>query len=122
MEEDHTEESVYVDDTCKEWGVSFHWRDAIVAESKTTDRGTVLEMIRRPQWGMACYMNGEIQSCEVDEKVYHQAFVDPIMAYVSQPKRVMIIGGGEGAMAREVLKWPSVEHVDMYEWDREVVE
>jgi spermidine synthase len=122
MEEDRGEASVYVDDSCKEWGVSLHWKDAVIAESRTTERGTVLEMIRRPQWGTACYMNGEIQSCEVDEKVYHQAFVDPLMAHVSQPRRVMIIGGGEGAMAREVLKWPSVEHVDMYEWDREVVQ
>jgi len=34
----------------------------------------------------------------------------------------MIIGGGEGATAREVLKWPSVERVDMYEWDKDVVQ
>jgi spermidine synthase len=33
----------------------------------------------------------------------------------------MIIGGGEGATAREVLKWPDVEQVDMYEWDKDVV-
>ena len=36
-------------------------------------------------------------------------------------KNVCIIGGGEGATAREVLKWP-VEKVDMYEWDKDVVE
>jgi len=115
-------ENHYVDQSCQEWGVSFHWKNAVIAESITTEKGTVFEMIHRPKWGMACYMNGEIQSCEVDEKVYHQAFVDPLMAHSENPRRVMIIGGGEGAMAREVLKWPHVESVVMYEWDREVVE
>ena len=37
-------------------------------------------------------------------------------------KRVMIIGGGEGATAREVLKWLDVETVDMFEWDKDVVQ
>jgi spermidine synthase len=120
MEDDQSLE--YVDNSWQQWGVSYHWKDAVVVESRTTDRGTVLEMIRRPKWGMACYMNGEIQSCEVDEKIYHQAFVDPLMAHCKTPRRVMIIGGGEGAMAREVLKWPSVERVDMYEWDKDVVD
>lgn len=118
----NTSSSVYIDHSWPEWGVSYHWRDATVVETKTTEKGTVMEMVHRPQWGIACYMNGEIQSCESDERVYHQAFVDPVMVHVSSPRRVMIIGGGEGAMAREVLKWPSVERVDMYEWDKEVVE
>lgn len=113
--------SVYTDNTWPEWGVTHQWKNAIMKDRIRTSRGTIVEMIERPNWGIACYMNNEIQSCDVDEQLYHESLVHPAMAYVNQPKRVMIIGGGEGATLREVLKWPTVEHVDMYEWDKEVV-
>jgi spermidine synthase len=79
-------------------------------------------MIQRPKWGIACYMDNAIQSCEIDEALYHESLVHPVMSSVDSPKRVMIIGGGEGATAREVLKYPTVECVDMYEWDKDVVQ
>lgn len=111
----------YVDNGWPEWGVAHHWKGARVIEQRTTERGTVVEMVDRPRWGLACYMNGEIQSATLDERIYHEALVHPAMVH-TQPRRVLILGGGEGATAREVLKWPSVQHVDMYEWDRDVVE
>jgi spermidine synthase len=43
------------------------------------------------------------------------------MSHTVRKNRVLIIGGGEGATAREVLKWP-VEQVDMYDWDEEVIQ
>lgn len=114
--------TTYQDTTWPELGVSYHWSNARVVEQRTTERGTCLEMVHRPRWGMACYMNGEIQSCEMDERIYHESLVHPALAYTSSPRRVLILGGGEGATAREVLKCPTVEHVEMVEWDREVVD
>jgi hypothetical protein len=115
-------EQKYVDNSWPEWGVQYHWSGGKVVERRETAKGTVLEMVHRPQWGLACYMNGEIQSGIVDERMYHETLVHPAMIYTPLPRRVLVIGGGEGATAREVLKWPSVERVDMYEWDPEVVE
>ena len=100
--------------------VTYTWHTATRVFSQTTERGTVLEFIYRPGWGLACYMNGSIQSCEVDEKVYHRALVNPVLEGL-YPQRVAIFGGGEGATAREVLRRNSVAHVDMIEWDRDVV-
>ncbi len=113
--------NTYNEDTIEEFGVSHIWYNTEVIDSIITKRGTLIEMIKRPGWGIACYMNNSIQSCEVDEKIYHEALVHPVMSSVENPKRVMIIGGGEGATAREVLKWNEVEKVDMYEWDEDVV-
>ena len=93
----------------------------IIKERMVTQRGTNVEMVQHHQWGMTCYMDQTIQSSEIDEQLYHEALVHPAML-TAAPKRVMIIGGGEGATVREVLKWPSVTHVDMYEWDRDVVQ
>lgn len=112
----------YSDHTWPELGVTYQWKNATIIDSIQTTRNTHVEMVERPNWGIACYMNNAIQSCEKDEAIYHQALVHPAMACMYQPKRVMIIGGGEGATAREVLKWPTVEKVDMYEWDKEVVQ
>jgi spermidine synthase len=111
----------YFEDNIQEFGVSHNWYDTVVKDSIITGRGTKVEIIDRPKWGLACYMDNSIQSCEVDEKIYHEALVHPIMSCVKYKNRVMIIGGGEGATAREVLKWSGVEQVDMYEWDKDVV-
>jgi hypothetical protein len=63
--------TTYQDATWPELGVSYHWSDARIVEQRTTERGTHLEMVHRPRWGKACYMKGEIQSCEMDERIYH---------------------------------------------------
>lgn len=93
-----------------------------VMHSLKTHRDTLVEMVQRPKWGTTCYMNRVIQSCELDEALYHETLVHPAMSCACSHRRVMIIGGGEGATAREVLKWPDVEIIDMYEWDRDVVQ
>ena len=63
-------EEKYIDMSWPEFGVEYHWRNAKISTTLLTERGTVVEMVERPQWGMACYMNGEIQSCLFDEKIY----------------------------------------------------
>ena len=112
--------SIYTDRTWE--GVTYAWQNATILDSINTHRGTRVEMIQRPKWGIACYMDNAIQSCEIDEALYHESLVHPVMSSISCPTRVMIIGGGEGATAREVLKYPTVECVDMYEWDKDVVQ
>ena len=92
-----------------------------VRESIVTHRGTKVDMVEQADGTIACYMDDEIQSSESDEALYHEALVVPVMEAAKKRSRVMIIGGGEGATAREALAWPDVQQVDMYEWDRDVV-
>jgi predicted membrane-bound spermidine synthase len=101
-------------------GVTYVWKDAVVEHRQLTRRGTLVEMVRRPRWGVACFMDGTIQSCESDEKIYHEALTRPILEL--EPKSVCILGGGEGATAREILSDPFIGRVDMIEWDEDVVE
>ena len=101
-------------------GVTYTWYNATRVFEQTTRRGTHLEFIHRPDWGLACYMNGSIQSCEVDEEKYHQALVNPVLEGLGA-RRVAVFGGGEGATIREVLKRDSVACVDMIDWDEDVV-
>jgi len=101
-------------------GVTYTWHNTVKVFEQTTRRGTHLEFIHRPNWGLACYMNGSIQSCEVDEEKYHAALVDPVLKDLGA-RRVAVFGGGEGATIREVLKRDSVIHVDMIDWDEDAV-
>ena len=93
----------------------------MLQESILTHRGTKVDMVKQADGTIACYMDDEIQSSESDEALYHEALVTPVMEAATSRQRVMIVGGGEGATAREVLAWPDVQIVDMYEWDRDVV-
>jgi len=113
---------MYEEDNREENGAIYVWHKSIVKDSILSHRGTKIEMVERPSWGISCFMDGAIQSCEIDEYIYHESLVHPVMVSVTKRNRVMIIGGGEGATAREVLKWPDVEKVDMYEWDKDVVQ
>lgn len=114
--------NIYNEDTIQEFGVAHSWYNVNIKDSIVTHRGTKIEIVERPKWGLACYMDNSIQSALIDERIYHESLVHPVMLSVKERKRVMIIGGGEGATAREVLKWPGVEQVDMYEWDKDVVQ
>lgn len=73
-------------------------------------------------FGKTLFLDGVLQSSVRDENIYHTALVKTIMDKVENPKTVCIIGGGEGATAREVLKYYSVESVTMIDWDKELVE
>ncbi|MCE4605792.1 MAG: fused MFS/spermidine synthase [Desulfurococcales archaeon] len=73
-------------------------------------------------YGKSLVLDGKIQSSLLDEKVYHEALVHPPMLLHPNPRRVLILGGGEGATAREVLKHNTVEKVVMVDIDRELIE
>jgi spermidine synthase len=63
------------------------------------------------------FLDGMLQSTRLGNEAYHEALVHPGMFTHKSPKRVAIIGGGEGATLREVLKHETVQHVKMIEID-----
>jgi spermidine synthase len=62
-------------------------------------------------------LHSRSQSSALDEHIYHETLVHPAMMAHGAPKTVFIGGGGEGATAREVLRWKSVEKVVMVDLD-----
>ncbi len=72
-----------------------------------------------PIHGTCLALDGEIQCCSSDEALYHEALVHPAMLLASDPKTILIVGGGEGATAREILRHPGVEKVVMVDLDQE---
>jgi spermidine synthase len=66
------------------------------------------------------YLNGNLQFSSRDEHRYHEALVLPAMERHPDPRRVLILGGGDGLAAREVLKYPQVERVVLVDLDAEM--
>lgn len=81
-----------------------------------------LEIHETPQFGKLFRLDGFNMTSEREEFVYHENMAHPAAIAHPSPKRVLIIGGGDGGLAEEVLKHPSVEHVVMVELDGKVIE
>jgi spermidine synthase len=79
-------------------------------------------VLRTAVFGKMLVLDGDTQSSQADEKIYHETLVHPAMASVSDRSEVLILGGGEGATLREVLRDPSVRRCTMVDIDGEVVE
>jgi spermidine synthase len=92
-----------------------------VIESIKTNYQNVL-IVETTPFGKCLIIDGKVQSSLLDEHIYHESLVHPALVTVGNPLNVLIIGGGEGATAREVLKWKTVESVVMVELDPSVVQ
>jgi spermidine synthase len=79
-------------------------------------------IIDTEKFGKMLVLDGDTQSAECDEYIYHEALVHPALTLHPNPRRVLVIGGGEGATIREVLRHPMVERVTMIDIDGELVE
>ena len=73
-------------------------------------------------YGKTLYLDGKLQSSEKDEFVYHEAIVHPALLTTENRNKILIIGGGEGAILREVVKYPDVDEIFMVDIDKELVE
>ena len=81
-----------------------------------------VDIIETDTLGTSLVLDGKTQSSSVDEYIYHESLVHPAMIAHSNPRKVFIGGGGEGATLREVINHRSVERVVMLDLDREVVD
>lgn len=73
-------------------------------------------------FGRCLILDGEMQSAEMDEFIYHEALVHPAMVSHPAPEKVLVMGGGEGATLREILKHKQLKEAIMVDIDDEVVE
>jgi len=74
------------------------------------------------QFGRMLLLDGIIQTTVVDEFVYHEMITHVGLNTLKNPRRVLVIGGGDGGTVREVLKHKSVEKVTLVEIDDKVIE
>ncbi len=94
--------------------------DKIYFESKTDHQH--LMIFHNAMFGRVMVLDGIVQTTEKDEFIYHEMLTHvPLIAH-GQAKRILIIGGGDGGILREVCKHSSVEHVTQVEIDQAVID
>ncbi len=94
--------------------------DAVLYDSETGHQR--LRVIENATFGRVLTLDDVVQTTEGDEFIYHEMMAHvPVLAH-GAARRVLIIGGGDGGMAREVLRHRAIEHVTMVEIDAGVVE
>ncbi|MGE0310878.1 MAG: polyamine aminopropyltransferase [Lautropia sp.] len=79
-------------------------------------------VITRGNDDLRLYLNRNLQFSSRDEHRYHEALVHPVLAAHPAPRQVLILGGGDGLAAREVLRHPGVERVTLVDLDPRMTE
>lgn len=81
-----------------------------------------IEVFKSQEFGRFLMLDGDILFSEADEFVYNEMVTHVPMAVHPNVKKVLIIGGGDGGVAREYTAYPEVEEIDVVEPDEQVVE
>ncbi len=78
-------------------------------------------IVELEDFGKALFLDGILQSAQLDEYIYHESLVHPAMVTHGNPTRVLILGTGEGAALREVVKYSGVKEVVTVDIDYELI-
>lgn len=97
-----------------QWGEQKKYKDKVIFSEQTKYQNIVLTEWKKEHW---LYLNGNLQFCSIDEKMYHEPLVHPVMQLHPNPQRILILGGGDGCAVREILKHPSVQKIDLVDLD-----
>lgn len=74
------------------------------------------------EYGRMLLLDSVVQTTERDEFIYHEMITHVALSAHPNPKKVLVVGGGDGGSIREILKHASVEHATLVDIDGRVVE
>ncbi|MBL8340909.1 MAG: polyamine aminopropyltransferase [Rubrivivax sp.] len=98
------------------WAEDQFYGDSIVLRESSEYQRVVVTHSGGPD-GVRLYLNGNLQFHARDEYRYHEALVHPALAAHGAPRRVLVLGGGDGLAVREVLRHAAVQEVTLVELD-----
>lgn len=81
-----------------------------------------LEMAETAEWGNMLFLDGMVMTSEKDEFVYHEMVAHVPLFTHPNPENVLVVGGGDGGVIREILKHPSVKRATLVDIDGKVIE
>ncbi|WP_223789962.1 polyamine aminopropyltransferase [Marinicella meishanensis] len=102
-----------------QWGQTFTV-DRVLFEHQTAHQHLVI--FENQQWGTVMVLDGVVQTTERDEFIYHEMMTHVPLLSHPKPQKVLIVGGGDGGILREVLKHPGIETVTQVEIDQAVID
>lgn len=81
-----------------------------------------LVMLDTEEFGRMLVLDGMVMTTVKDEFVYHEMVAHPALVTHPNPKKVLVVGGGDGGVMREIMKHPSVEKAVLVDIDGKVIE
>jgi len=105
-------------DALTSWAEDRFYGDRVIVRESSNYQRVV---VTAGPGGVRLFLNGNLQFHSRDEYRYHEALVHPALAAQGAPRKVLVLGGGDGMAVREVLKHPSVEQVVLVELDPHIV-
>ncbi|MEN8210590.1 MAG: polyamine aminopropyltransferase [Thermodesulfobacteriota bacterium] len=103
----------------RQWNIKIEqplYDDPIIL-SKTTQYQHIAITHYKPFNEVRLFLNGNLQFCSLDEQRYHEPMVHPVMNLVPVKAKVLILGGGDGCVLREVLKYKEVKEILLVDLD-----
>ena len=106
------------------WSESLLYKDTVILTQNTKFQHVALTKKEKTDLSaesLSFFINGHTQFNSWDEKIYHSYLVTPAMIITENPKRVLVVGGGDGLAVRNVLDW-NPEKVVLMDLDGEVLD
>jgi spermidine synthase len=96
------------------YGEQHKYKDKIIYQEQTRYQKIVVTQWKDDYW---LFINGSTQFSTYDEERYHEPLVHPVMGLIKERKDILLLGGGDGLAAREILKYPDVENLTLVDLD-----
>ena len=96
------------------FGEQNKYKDKVIFTEQTKYQRIVITQWKDHHW---LFLNGNQQLSSFDEVMYHEPLVHPVMQLSKMPENVLVMGGGDGCAAREILKYPSVKKITLIDID-----
>ena len=109
----------YTEKQTPTFGITAKIRETFVHEKTEFQQ---LDMIDTEEFGRMLVLDGMVMTTIKDEFVYHEMVAHPALNTHPNPKKVLVVGGGDGGVIREVIKHPGVEKAVLVEIDGKVIE
>ena len=105
---------IAISDILTSFSESLTYSDSIIYAKSSQYQRIV---ITRSKNDLRLFLNGNLQFSSEDEYRYHEALIHPGLSRLDEPKTALILGGGDGMAAREILKYPSISSIDLIDLD-----
>lgn len=119
MEKPHIKNGWFTEFSSASYGQTYKATEHLVNEQTEYQK---LDVIRCPDYGKILLLDGRVMLTQADEFIYHEMIAHIPLLVHPNPRRVLVVGGGDGGAIREILKHPEVEQAVLCEIDGRVIE
>ncbi|NBI31064.1 polyamine aminopropyltransferase [Chengkuizengella marina] len=109
----------YTEKQTDHFGITAKIKQTLVEEQTDFQHLAIIDTV---EFGRMLVLDGMVMTTIKDEFVYHEMVAHPVLHTHPNPKHVLVVGGGDGGVIREVLKHPEVEKAVLVEIDGKVIE